>query len=153
VLSSKLNAPLYELRGPWNAAAFGASLAIADFDGDGRQELAIGAPGAWVGEPPPHGLVSLHALADGRELLALHGPDVLPRHDRNNVWEAGPFSAYRGGQPTILRFGHALAAPRDLDGDGRADLVIGDPSNLGPHSVGVVYALSGAELVKRFAPR
>lgn len=153
VLSSKLNAPLYELRGPWNAAAFGASLAIADFDEDGRQELAIGAPGAWGGAPPPHGLVSIHALADGRELLALHGHDALPRHDRDNVWEGGPFSAYRGGQPTILRFGYALAAPRDLDGDGRADLVIGDPSNLGPHSVGVVYALSGAELVKRFAPR
>lgn len=153
VLSSKLKAPLYELRGPWNAASFGASLAIADFDGDGRQELAIGAPGAWGGAPPPHGLVSIHALADGRELLALRGPDVLPLVDDDEAWSGGLLSIGRWGQPTILRFGYALAAPRDLDGDGRADLVIGDPSNLGPHSVGVVYALSGAELVKRFAPR
>jgi hypothetical protein len=152
-ISSKLTAPLWELHGPWSGAAFGASLALADFDGDGRQELAIGAPGSWDGTPPPRGLVSIHALADGRELLALHGPDVLPLVDEDEAWTDGRLHIGRGGQPTILRFGHALAAPRDLDGDGRADLVIGDPSNLGPHSVGVVYALSCAELVKRFAPR
>ena len=82
---------------------FGAGLASADFDSDGRADLAIGAP--------------------GRELVALaYGTPAGLDGGRNQRIDATATRLPPGGG----RYGLGLAAG-DLDGNGFGDLVIGTP--------------------------
>jgi predicted Ser/Thr protein kinase len=91
----------------------GAAVASADFDGDGRADLAAGAPGADLGDPRRReGAVSVlygspRALPGGRA-------ELLPGPAR------GPARA--------ARWGAALAAA-DLDGDRYADLLVAAPGD------------------------
>ena len=97
--------------------AFGAALANAgDLDGDGRDEILVGAPSP-DGEGP--GFVRLFDGAAG-----------VP------AWEASGAAAGDG-------FGSALAKVGDLDGDGVADLAVGAPGTAGGEA-GYVRVLSGA---------
>jgi hypothetical protein len=87
---------------------FGESLAVGDFDGDGWDDLAVGAPGEAVGEARSgavfvfvgavNGLAPWHSL--DQEQLGMNEDDDL--------------------------FGMALAAA-DFDGDGMDDLAVGAP--------------------------
>jgi len=94
---------------------FGFALAFADFDGDGRDDLAIGHPDDdWSGAD--HGDVTI--------LMGQRGPlDASSRH-----WLLGTGWAGVPGEPlqTQQRSGRALATG-DFDGNGLADLVIGVP--------------------------
>jgi len=91
-------------------ASFGEALAAADFDGDGFEDLAVGAPNHNNGQPGllPTGSVTVNfgsnygLTHEGAVALFLWGPDVNQR------------------------FGAALAAG-DFNGDGRADLAVGAP--------------------------
>jgi hypothetical protein len=90
----------------WSASGtsweeFGLSIAaLDDVNGDGIEDLAVGAPGALGG----YGRVYLLSGIDGSTL---------------QTWEAGS----RFG-----RFGHDLAALDDIDDDGLRDLLIGAPA-------------------------
>ena len=95
---------------------FGAALAVGDFNRDGRDDLAIGAPGegiATAGGQDGHVTVMLGKPL-GLDRLAARGiiagssgmPGNVNEHDKN--------------------FGRALAAG-DFDGDGHDDLAIGAP--------------------------
>jgi hypothetical protein len=152
VISSKSGRSMLELRGPRPQAAFGASLALGDFDRDGSDELAIGAPGCWHEGELAGGSVSIHSLPGGRERLRIHGaPPPAGGFMEDVEWtvRAAPYGFY---EPTLPFFGRALASVSDLDGGGDPDLVIGAPAYRGPDHAGTVYALTGRVLAEKFAP-
>ena len=112
----------------------GYSLVTTDFDGDGLDDLSIGAPG-------------FHALSDTFTntgwVYVLLGQTGLTEVSQDLLQDADLIIQGSGpGDGT----GEALAAG-DVNGDGRADLIIGAPdaSPEGPHQ-GIAYVIFGREL-------
>ena len=101
--------------GPDTGAAFGTALAAGDFNGDRRQDLAVGVPGENGGTFTGPGAVNV--LYGGRQRLSLKGDRFLTQDT--------PGMAGDGGDGGDL-FGYALAAG-DFNDDGRDDLAIGAP--------------------------
>ena len=120
VLSGGDGSTLWNLPGAAPGDAFGLSVADAgDVDGDGVPDLAIGAPLHAAGGAGA-GAVDLVSGADGSTLLHVDG-DVP------------------GGL-----LGYAVAGAGDVDGDGRADVIVGAPyaAGVGPHA-GRALVLAG----------
>ncbi len=112
---------------------FGSALAAGDFDGDGRQDLAVGIPGEAVGDTPAAGAVwVIHGADDG---LTAAG-DEFWHQDRPGIHD----KAEAGDA-----FGQALAAA-DFNGDEFDDLAIGVPfETIGTaDSAGAVNVLYGS---------
>ncbi|MEO3787981.1 FG-GAP and VCBS repeat-containing protein [Actinocorallia sp. B10E7] len=113
------------LRGsPERSDGFGSALAVADFDADGRDDLAVGVPGeALTHKDLGFGEGAVHVL---------YGPSFKeegPMWNRLTKGLAGDVHRYD-------RFGAALAAG-DLNGDRVPDLAIGVP---GAGAVQVLHA-------------
>jgi len=113
---------------------FGASLATGDFDGDGRDDLAVGVTGEDIGIISNAGVVNV-----------LYGSSTGLTATNNQVWHqnsAGVADSAEAGD----QFGSALASG-DFDGDGRDDLAIGAQfedvgSKTAAGSVNVLYGSS-----------
>lgn len=111
---------------------FGAALAAADFDGDGRDDLAIGAPREDVDGADNAGSVT----------VVFGGPDGLVATGSQS------FSESLGDANPEDQLGYALAAG-DFDGDGDPDLVAGAPGQGSDHGGVQLYRNDGGELVDR----
>ncbi len=110
-------APLFGANGAHVGDALGTALANAgDVDGDGVDDLVVGAPGA----PGGQGYARVHSGATGAQLLRVLDP----------------------GGPDL--FGAAVCAAGDLDGDGRGDIAIGAPGSAAVPGGGRVRIVSGA---------
>jgi hypothetical protein len=107
----RLRAPLTGL----GRGNFGASLDIADVDGDGDQDLVVGSPGADLAAS---GNINQRGVID---LFLLQRDQAVP--DLGAVRLGGQDLAVDGTTRAAggLRFGRALVA-KDLNGDGRVDL-------------------------------
>ncbi|MGH7726635.1 MAG: hypothetical protein ACREOU_14500 [Candidatus Eiseniibacteriota bacterium] len=109
----------------------GSALAVGDFDGDGYDDLAIGAPGETLGGIAGTGLV---VIVYGSRRGLTHEGSV----SRSAASVGGTNNAGAG-------FGAALASG-DFNGDTYADLAIGAPFEpvSGTDDAGRVYVLHGA---------
>lgn len=94
---------------------FGTALATGDFDGDGRQDVAVGVPGETVGGQSQAGAV---IVAYG----TASGLDGAPME----LWSANSFSGLGVMAQAGAFFGASLAVG-DFDDDGFDDLAIGSP--------------------------
>jgi hypothetical protein len=124
---------------------FGAALTAGDFNGDGRDDLAIGTPGAAVGGQDGAG--SVHVMWGSVTGLSLTGSDHYHQDS------PGLADAAEAGDA----FGSALSAG-DFNGDGEDDLGIGVPledvsgvSNAG--AVQVLYGNAGGFTASNFITR
>ncbi|MBW8481760.1 FG-GAP and VCBS repeat-containing protein [Actinomadura parmotrematis] len=91
---------------------FGASLSAGDVNGDGKADLAIGAPGVKVGT----------AAAAGGAYLLLGSPSGLT--GAGSQWVSQATEGVPGGAEAGDHFGWSVALG-DLTKDGKADLVVG----------------------------
>lgn len=113
---------------------FGRAIAVlGDLDGDGIDDIAVGAPGRSSNSPTDGALWILFLNADGTVKAEQKIADNL-----------GGFSGDLVGQESL---GHGLAYLGDLDGDSRPELAVGAPGNtdasgLNPADSGAVYILS-----------
>jgi hypothetical protein len=117
----------------------GSALAVGDFNGDGKGDLAVGAPLADLAKKD-QGLVYL--FAGGAELK---GAKTAP--------EAAKFEL--PGQDAGDNFGATLAFG-DFNGDGRLDLIAGAPGGAGPNNLrplaGEVLVFLGTNSLEARAP-
>jgi Putative Ig domain/FG-GAP repeat len=119
----------FEIVGGTQAERAGTSVAgVGDWNGDGRGDIAIGAPAQSSAAYLAGGVVSIvYGKSDGTtvNLAAL---------------SAGGFAINGVG-----RTGTAIARAGDMNGDGRPDLVIGAPERLVKGAVYVVYGRGGTD--------
>jgi hypothetical protein len=110
---------------------FGYSLAAADFDGDGIDDLAIGRPGESLYGASEAGFVSV-MLGSTAGLVPVSASGIR-QEDLGSTSETGD------------RFGEVLSAG-DFDGDGFTDLAISAPSEdlTGAVDTGFVWVVYGA---------
>ncbi len=108
---------------------FGSALAgIDDLDGDGAFDLAVGAPGDDENGPDRGGIWILFLDIEGRV-----------RQEQKIADGEGGFD---GDLDDDDRFGSAVAAIGDVNGDGITDLAVGAPNDDdGPSNAGAVWIL------------
>jgi hypothetical protein len=112
---------------------YGAALAMGDFNGDGFDDLAIGAPGSV--DNGVDGAGAVHVLYGSKR-----GLDVTTSQEFNQST-----LGIVGTPETNDHFGAALAAG-DFDGDGYVDLAVGSPDedDNAVVDVGVVNVIFGS---------
>jgi len=145
VLNGKTGKALLELNDPTPSSGgiFGWSAAKTRFDPDGVSDLLIGSAPHGHGEriDNPDGGLAVFSGKDGQVLATFDLPEQY-RAKRTR-----PSTATDSGFTTFPALGWALAAPGDLNGDGRPDFVSGAPGAEvdGVPGQGVVIAFISAK--------
>jgi hypothetical protein len=108
-------------------------MAAADFNGDGRDDLAVGANGSSDADP----------IATGGAVGILYG-STTGISTSGARWISQDSPGLPGAPASLAGFGGALAAA-DFDADGHADLAVGAPTGQvgGEPESGVVVVLRG----------
>jgi hypothetical protein len=128
---------------------FGSALAAGDFNGNGRDDLAVGVPSEGLFSFDP---LTLQQLAGAVHVL--YGKAVGLSAVKSQFWGQGPSAGSRLGAGDVLEggdsFGMALAAGQ-FNRKGKADLVVGVPhENLHGLDNGLVHVLYGT--ARRLTP-
>ncbi|XP_017064467.1 integrin alpha-PS2 isoform X2 [Drosophila eugracilis] len=124
-------ANIFNITGRQIGEYFGYSLATSDVDGDGLDDLLIGAP-MYTDPDNVEGKYDV-----GRVYILLQGgPNEEKRWTTEHI---------RDGLHSKGRFGLALTTLGDVNGDGYGDFAVGAPYD-GPEGRGVVYIFHGSPL-------
>jgi FG-GAP repeat len=133
-LRLQLRQTSFGLAGQSDDDQFGTGMAAGDFNGDGFNDLAMGAPGRDIPKP------GFGSIEDGGRIFIAYGTATGLNLANIQVLDQSFFP----GQ-TVQKndaFGASLAAG-DISGDGIDDLLIGAPGE-GDDDVGFVYFLVGS---------
>jgi hypothetical protein len=130
---SRLGTRGFRIAGARHDSGVGAALEPAgDVDGDGLADLMVGAPGGFEGE----------GLAAGVAYV-VEGTQSTGRVDVGDLERAGERGFVLRGLPGD-HAGDSLAAPGDMDGDGRPELAVTAPESCA--GAGSAYAREPTEL-------
>ncbi|GGO42792.1 FG-GAP and VCBS repeat-containing protein [Streptomyces lasiicapitis] len=111
---------------------FGSAVAVSDFDGDRRADLAVGVPGEAYGQDPYiHGAGAVVYLRGSAAGLTTAGARAVHQDS----------AGVPGERKDANTFGAALLAS-DVNGDGRADLTAA--SSTADDDAGAIWHLPGA---------
>jgi len=119
---------------PEDGDRFGAALGAGDFDGDGRDDLAIGTPEEDIGEVADAGMITVIPSTSSGTYLGTQSAS----------WDQGS-SGILGSVGGGDGFGSSFAAA-DFDDDGFDDLAVGSPFDTegGANRIGYVQVLYGS---------
>jgi Ca2+-binding RTX toxin-like protein len=114
---------------------FGSALATGDFNGDGKDDLAIGDPLEMINNKGEAGAVNV-----------LYGSDTGLTANNSQFWHQDVKGMQSLTQQTSTWFGYSLAAA-DFNGDGKDDLAVGIPLAIvgGREEAGAVGVLYGSK--------
>lgn len=119
-----------------SASGFGKAIeVIGDIDGDGKKEIAVGAPNAVINGNRDTGSVYIVKGGDGTRTINLNAAaaDLIVRIDGNGIFS---------------RFGSSIVSVGDLDGDSKPDFAVGAPmDDVNPNDLGgKVYLFKGKDI-------